>query len=211
MFEHKLKNAYIGQWIYNYSYDFMNKSVATLQSDWWTFSRNWWTVTDWWSFTSNWFHNTNTSESNKFWLITRPVDFSNASKIIITWDLYLVSGSWNGAIYAWALDWDTYPTTWFSCRFNSMNNSGYTWFWLYTYSTSAGVFDRTTLATWNYSFEYNVDFSNMTTTVTLNSYNPVSTTLNSTDVTALSGCTHFWILFDKSNCYIKNTTLEVEY
>ena len=46
MFEHPLKNAYIGE-VYEYSYDFRGKSSTILTNDWWTISGSP-------SFDSNW-------------------------------------------------------------------------------------------------------------------------------------------------------------
>ena len=89
LIEHELKNAYIGE-VYEYSYDFRNKSIATCQSDWWSFSSTS-TVT----INSDWL-NWGTPPTNVYctpsWLTTA---LSSANKVTMEMMLYKGSKSWN--------------------------------------------------------------------------------------------------------------------
>ena len=54
MFEHELKNAYIWE-VYEYSYDFRNKTLAQIQTDWWNMFMN----SSYAIFNSNWLNTSN--------------------------------------------------------------------------------------------------------------------------------------------------------
>lgn len=77
MFEHPLKNAYIGE-VYEYSYDFRNKTWSTCQADGWSVT---WgqTPSVWgsWIYYNGWYSNV---------AKTLGIDFSNAKKI--TFSMY---------------------------------------------------------------------------------------------------------------------------
>lgn len=88
-FEHELKNAYIGE-VYEYSYDFRNKSVAICQADWWVFS-----TTSWRTFNSNWI-----TWNSTFWTIMitpsgLSTALSNAKKVTLVIDQFKNANSNN--------------------------------------------------------------------------------------------------------------------
>lgn len=83
----ELKNAYIGE-VYEYSYDFANKSVSQLQNDWWTFVYIEWNTPP--TFSSDWITNWTSVYWGNTVLITRTWISSyiaNANKVtlIFTW------------------------------------------------------------------------------------------------------------------------------
>ena len=73
----ELKNAYIGE-VYEYSYDFRNKSLSQVQNDWWTLQE--------WSgavaFNANWVYLSSKSYNLRMWNVKWP--WTNANKIIMT-------------------------------------------------------------------------------------------------------------------------------
>lgn len=81
-YERSMQNAYIGE-VYEYSYDFRNKSNTTLTNDGWTFPD--WTTSL--GFDSNWMYNSSTSRR---WAV-RSIDLNNARKITYTANTIQVS------------------------------------------------------------------------------------------------------------------------
>ena len=134
MKEKELKNAYIGE-VYEYSYDFRNKTLAQIQAD--GFSVWEWTT----KFSSNWIwcNTTNRIIVNKSF-----PSLANANKITIT-QTSIVS-NWSCAI---ALNWTWRSYTTRIYLDSSQNHQQlYIWWTYYMYSwlsawtyTQTGVFD----------------------------------------------------------------------
>lgn len=72
-----LKNDYIGE-VYEYSYDFRNKTLSQVQNDWWTFQE--WSGTV--AFNSNWVYLRSTSYNLRMRNVKGP--WTNANKITMT-------------------------------------------------------------------------------------------------------------------------------
>lgn len=79
MFEHPLKNAYIGEY-YEYNYDFSNKSVALMQADGWTFSS-----------TSNWTFSSDGIDCSSQQRAFLTLDVLSEAKKITIENVYVVS------------------------------------------------------------------------------------------------------------------------
>lgn len=194
-----------------YSYNLVTAwSVAQMQSDWWTFERqSGVTPTSWWQFTTNWLHNTNTWSSNKFggvknlWVI----NCTNAKKITIQVEHYLVSGSWNGAsTYRIYLTGVSGSAGW---SINSMNNSwynGYAWA-----NPSTTTWNRVNLSTGNYTWTTIIDLENKTEVISLTWKTDINLTLSDSDVEKIRNYTDFQIYYDNVGNYYKSIYIKVEY
>lgn len=119
----ELKNAYIGE-VYEYSYDFRNKTLASVLSDWWTVSE--WSFDS--SFWSNWLHwgtswNVLTKNTNEKLSNTSIIDIETNVNITSTtyWqtNVWLIMGGtneiflsiyYNGSQdwYRLGIDWTNY-------------------------------------------------------------------------------------------------------
>lgn len=107
LWEHKLKNAYIGE-VYEYSYDFRNKTTTQLANDGWTnvssatVNSNWITFSSW------------TAIFNQLsWLSSR---MATANRLVLTYTMWYASSS--NAVAGLTL------------MNNNNDNSGQTWWYL---------------------------------------------------------------------------------
>lgn len=215
--DYRIKKIYLGTdlirpIIKEYTYSFIDKSVTTLQADWWEFWRNSWTATSWWQFTSNWLHNTETSENTKrasIW-INHWLDFSNANKITITVNHYLVSWSWNWASSYGIRDWMNSSGTfgvWGDIY--SMNNSGYNGYSVFC-TDSTTIWNRTTLSTWNYVWQTVIDLVNKTVVTKLTGQSDLSLSLSDAQITSIRWCQYIRIYYDNVGNYYKDISIKWE-
>ena len=93
LYEHKLKNAYIGE-VYEYSYDFRNKVASQVTADWYVTAA--WTP----AYNSNWFTSSNSSVAR----INKNIEsLANATKITLSFTVVLgSSATWTWIRLMWA-------------------------------------------------------------------------------------------------------------
>ena len=107
--EHEMVNAYIWQWLidFSYSYDFTNKSISQIEADWYTIARDWTIYHDWIQFGSNWVRTTDSVS----W---RDIYTADAS----FW-VELTADSVYHAVLNWYWDWYSVPQVnfWWWCSF----------------------------------------------------------------------------------------------
>lgn len=143
MFEHELKNAYIGE-VYEYSYDFRNKSSTILTNDWWTVGS--WTTIDSNGITSSGYSST----THLIWH-----SITNAKKLIMTCWLYNAD-TMNCSYNLWAT--------------KSSAGTHYAGFYAEGYSSDfsaitldgANVQTFTRKPSWKSEWTYTIDFENLT-------------------------------------------------
>ena len=88
LYEHELKNAYIGE-VYEYSYDFRNKTLAQIQADGWNETK--YNSNCWLSYWSSWFSVSKINSSTTTWAwwlyFQLPSTISSTDKITMqfTW------------------------------------------------------------------------------------------------------------------------------
>lgn len=196
MFEHSLKNAYIGE-VYEYSYDFRNKSTSQITADGWT------VVSGSASFNSNWLYSTsNPFRLKKDWFLTH---IANANKVTLTLNYNLAA--WN--IY-WAMA-------------KTLTSSGGTWIsgtttdLAWTQQRSLVVYQDATrvswMAAWKYTTKCILDFVNKTAIGTITWYADLTRTLTDTEISNIKWNTDLLMIYitsGNSSNYISDISLIVE-
>lgn len=156
--ETELKNAYIGE-VYEYGYDFRNKSVAICQADWWTF-----TSTSTVTINSDWL-NWGTTATNIYctpsWLTTA---LSGANKVTIEIMFYKgakpsTANGTNAVLYlAWPSSYTsnwTWPSAWFDVSGNYIIMQRLLW-------TTLNSWTYNSVPVWTYTHTAVIDFVNKT-------------------------------------------------
>ena len=195
MFQHSMQNAYIGE-VYEYSYDFRNKTLAGVQADWWSFPE--WT--DWVSFNSNGMY-------KSAWWYKRaeyPVDISTASKVTLIWHIT----KWYSDIDAWFWFRDIQGSYWLSCAITT----GYseTLFRMDNWWSNYNFASYWAMAQWSYIITIIIDFVNKTIYF---SYwtNSGTYSLSDTQVTTIRWSDVMWCWVCKNtNNYIPDISIKIE-
>jgi len=205
---YKVKKIY--QWtnlvrpaIYEYSYDFRNKSSSQLSADWW--SVLWWTLETW----SSWI----TSPVGKDVSLWHSVDLSTAKKITIDtsivwnrndsyWDRAM--SFWIRRNQSWASDYlqfyiasavASYHWTVIKMRFS----------WTTTEWTNIG-----SIWTSSYTPKLILDLESKTATWKISWYNNSTYTLSDAQITAIRNMSYFYVYATQHNFYIQNISITVE-
>ena len=197
--EKELKNDYIWK-VYEYEYDFRNKSSTQLTNDWWSVLT--WTLET----GSSWI----TSPTGKDVTLWHSVDLSTAKKITIdtsiVWnrdDAYSGRGMW-----FWVrLNWSNY------CIFRVYNN-----WWNYTGIRTIldiwwTVYDWTSIGniwTSSYTPKFIIDLENKTLTWKISWYNDATYTLTDAQITAIRNMTYLSVYATQHNFYIQTASILVE-
>ena len=174
--------------VYKYSYDFRNKSISQIQSDWW--------VTREWSYSagSSWIY---TSRDTVIWF---PVDCSNATKITMTWTANASNTT----------------TSWFSIGLMTTvtTQTSDAWIWLYgtfnSPSWAVSVYSNWSRANWNdiwairpWTYTATVVIDLLNKTISWSVPNKWTSTLSLTDaqVSAIKSMKWFNIYLSTWNTY----------
>ena len=160
MFEHELKNAYIGE-VYEYSYDFRGKTSSNLTADGWTIVKG-------------------TPTLNTYWIsgsdirLTRGIDVSNAKKITIS--IYGTLSSANS--FAWGIA-KSVTTSW---------SVGWTWSFMSSESNGRQIniywtsTEFSWISAWTYTQTATFDLENKTWKLSTTWKTDQTWTLTDTDV-----------------------------
>lgn len=200
---YKVNKRYIGINIvrpnkYEYSYDFRNKTAATLTNDWWTVPSSYWTTSNY-SYT-NW---NNTSYTTRCW---KSIDtwLSNIKKISLTiWWYNLIS--WNSSDLFLNL-WDTSDNRWIWLYTGSVNNDmSYNLWWTGTTKTASQM-------SWAWEVMAEVDLVNLTYVVKYKWETKGSWSLTETQATNIKNRTTIlsWIAWANWASWIQYIKLLVE-
>ena len=168
LIEHTLKNAYIGE-VYEYSYDFRNKSITTLNNDWWS-------IPEWQSYVSfdaTWMKLTGLpcklKKSLPSWIL------STAKKITLvsSWQ-----NNWYSARFALASvvqSWSSANSTWWYAD----TRTGTRIIELYgtQYSTSWWFY------TWSYTMKSIIDLENKIATLSITWYSDITQSITDAQIT----------------------------
>lgn len=164
MFQHELKNAYIGEYRGEYVYDFTTKTIADLTTDWWT------NIDSNMAIDSNWIYNTGSGQkwpnyilgSSPSELFTSKFYFRSTTVRSRTGTLtqYEWGASGMGGTYYWLMTTSGYKLRW----------AGQYW------GTSASDSITRSANTW-YIWTHTVDLVNNTLTVTVATENAPNTPL----------------------------------
>ena len=190
MFEHSLKNAYIGE-VYDYSYDFRNKTTANLTADW--FSVYEWT----WKVNSSWL---SSNSSNARVIVNKSIQsLLNATKLTIT-QLCILS---NGSVWIrlnWT--WRTYAT------------------WMYMGTTEnyqtlaiAGTANNYSwMSAWTYTQTAIFDFVNKTATLSCTWKSDHTETMTDTQINNIkNNINNIEFYIDRNSSYIQTVNIIVCY
>lgn len=210
LWEHELKNAYVGDssgWALEISYNLRGWTLAWLQSAWFDGIKvNWW-----YAFDTNWLYQTSESNDKGMKVYKKWLDLSNAKKITIRSLWYWYRGSWsNGKEIGLAYDYnppsDDWPPTWpwwyFSICPNN-NSAQYCEQWIYYYSDSAwststkvDVRQITDIQSGDTTLEaiFNLETKSLTFTHSWANNNSFSATLSDAQVAEIkwSQAVYFW-------------------
>lgn len=166
---------------YEFSYNFINKSVSQLQTDWWGLS-----TTSWWDFT-NWIHLT----ARNYQQIYRSIDLSRAKKVELTMTCYI---DWDWSQSSWpAPDWTdgTRLLAWF---ISWLTSSGYNWYGINWIVLSV---NRTTLSrNTTYSYKFEIDFTTNWLTFTMPWYSTRTATMSDSIATELKSMRYLQMRFE---------------
>lgn len=181
----------------DYSYDFRNKTLAWVQSDWRSFPE--WT--DWVAFDSNWMYKSGHGYKKCVYNFGREIA-TNAKKITLTNHQNKWYYDIDCALWMWILNWSTFTNITFIYFWYY---SGEFWLnWTSKWTTSS------TLSNWYYTQTIVVDFQ--AATITFSGWNTTQTfSLSSSDITALRSITSIYCGTCKNQSnYIPDISIKVE-
>ncbi len=200
----ELKNAYIGE-VYEYSYDFRNKTLSQIQSDGWTY---WWsatpTINSWWI--------TIPSDSNESWskLYCSPSwltsALSTANKITMNMYFYQWTTSSNSSDGVFYLAWPSSYTT---------NGTWMGWWIINNYE----IFSRIlwadlyrwiyTVSSWEYVQTIVIDFINKNMRMVLGSIMDVTRTITDSQIATIKTLKYLRV-WAKNNKVVRKINILVE-
>ena len=199
LYEHELKNDYIGD-VFEYGYDFRNKSSSQLSADWWSVLR--WTLETW----SSWI----TSPTGKDVGLWYSRDLSTVKKI--TMDTSIVRNRDDSYSGRGMWFWVALNTSNFCC-FRVYNN-----WWNYTWIRVRSiiwwnVYDWTNVGniwTSSYNPKFIIDLENKTLTWEISWYSNSTYTLSDAQITAIRSMSYLTVYATQHNFYIQNVNITVE-
>jgi len=196
MFEHSLKNAYIGGY-YEYSYDFTTWSVSD-------FSSQWWTVPSSCSITSNWL----TANSSN-WITVGATNLpwlNNALQTAKNISIEMLWNKWSSGTYRrWWL-YITGSQGWITFYWDWRNASS--WILIQAGTTTLlNTYD--TLSAWEHLQKLDIDLQNKLASWNLWWVITGSWTFTDADITVIRASTDFTIPIT-SNSYIKSIKVIIE-
>ena len=177
--------------IFEYSYDFRNKSVATLQADWYSF-----TNTGVVSFDSN-----GMRMSSRNYAGVQLQSLSDAKKITLNYTQIVSNSNHDCSI-------------WLSSNKDTTNLTNFTW--IYTYASGIHCIRWWTetannaSVSWTYNVNIELDLVNKTSVFKFGSYT-YNYTLSDTDISNIRSDLYFSVILWKNNVYIKDISITVEY
>lgn len=195
LWEHKLKNAYIGE-VYEYSYDFKNKSSTDLSNAGWSYT---WTLET----GANWVTAPNRYDIQLY----KTFDFSNANRINIT---ATTQWSTNDSIWRHISFWcgDT-ASNWVRLLLSSVNYS--------TSRINVDVNGTQTLWTdlWNigtstYTSTLVIDLVNKTVNWTIPWLWTSTLTLSDAQVTMIRWLPYLWLYTTQHTFYMQDISITIE-
>jgi len=199
MKEKELKNAYIGE-VYEYSYDFRDKSTTQLTNDWW--SVLWWTLET----GSSWI----TSPTGKDVTLWHSVDLSTAKKITIDTsivrnrdDAYSGRGMWfwvtlNSSNWCW---FRVYNSWW---NYRWIRTVTVIWWTEYEWTNTGNIW------TSSYNPKFIIDLENKTLTWEISWYSNSTYTLSDAQITSIRSMPYLTVYATQHNFYIQNVSITVE-
>lgn len=204
MFQHELKNAYIWQWPYEYSYDFLAAwSLAQIKSDWRTFPNHESFEVD----SSHWLHKTNNTDASMV-----KANFMNlawATKVTVIEKFYANWAAWWGyQTYRLRNSANNENEWWADYRANT--SSGYWGFWL-SIPTASTTFNTSSLSAWDYTWEVVFDLVNLTAVGKLTWKTDITWTLTSWDVDRIRKTAWFQFAFSGTWNYVQSIYLKAEF
>lgn len=180
--------VYLWNNVYEYSYDFRNKTASNLISDWWTF-------TTWQSqFTSdsNWCWRNSTSSDTRA-KIELGNKFANAKKITVTTNIYVNKvATWDSITFA------IYTTSWSNGTWLYMWGIAWNWasWYVLTYPERTTSIQSQTFSTGALTFVSTYDLENLTCTMTNSKGYPTQTgTITTTARDNIRANDYLWIIF----------------
>lgn len=153
--EKPLKNAYIGE-VYQYSYDFRNKSNAQLQTDWWSFSD-----TTYIRYNSDWIYVNNNKTPHIYRNLWKSLNTATYIKYTMNWKFIGDKGIW--AILSTRVNTDDTTQNWLVNNRNASDTYAGVWWFLQNTMTL-----KQNLSAWNYEQSLKYDFINKTIQLDVN-------------------------------------------
>ena len=194
----KIKKIYVGTQqvrpkdVFEYSYDFRNKTISQIISDWWTTAQ--WTPT----ITSNWYSSSNSSRSRSNFTLP---SLSNAKKITLKTTIVF-----NNSTSAWkAVRLFTSSRT---------NATGYLVSAYWDMQVQIG-WDSTILSptwsAWTYNTTAILDLQNATYTFSVTWFSDNTWTITSTQISNIRACTVAEVFSEDNKWALSSISLTVEY
>lgn len=174
--------------LYEYSYNFVWKTISQIVSDWWATAQ--WTPT----ITSSWY--TSTSISRVRSNFTLP-SLSTAKKIILATTLVVNTNWYTKAVRLFG-DGRTYAT-WYLVWYTDSSIQ----IWWDSYSVSA-------VSAWTYETKAVIDLENWTATFSLTWRSNSIYTLTATQINNIKSCTVAEVFSDDNRWAVSSVSLEIE-
>lgn len=189
----ELKNVYIGE-VYEYSYDFRNKTLAWIQSDWWSLN-----TTSSVSVDSNWIRR---SVSDWGRLYRTLPSLSSANRIV--YNAQIKSNWW----WYWHYNriWDLASWWGISDATGLYSNDTKISIQLLDVATDYNV----SISSGTYTVSMDFDLKNKLITYTFSWKWTYTKTLTDSDVTAIRGKGYLWIWFASSVFYVQTMSIKIE-
>lgn len=192
-----LKNAYIGE-VYEYSYDFRNKTASQVTNDWWILSRGSLQIN-----TNGLYSSGSVNEIN---LLSNKLNTVLATAKKITYHVLWRHGSWTADLNCQITTW-LYPnqskSTWVYNSYSSYNS--YTYWWTSTSFTH-------TPTTWVLEYTYELDLVAKTMTLTYQQWSSsiFTNTMSDTAITNIRTNNYIRLILNWSNEAISKIDILVE-
>lgn len=181
--------------IQTYSIDFTTATSSKVTADWWVWPS--------FSVSSSWI-------KNCIWLV-KPFDLSKATKITINSVCWVVSWSWNGAVYVWLWDKNAAPEPWYQIVYSWHNSWTYSWWWIantgYNYANWPYM-THDAVSTWNYTDNTVYDLENKTVTMTGTKWTKTATLSNS-EINSIRSYQWLYIWLDGSQS-VRSVSITIE-
>lgn len=217
----KIQRIYIGankvrptQSDFEFNYDFRNKTWAEVENDWWVLAQ--WT--SWTTINSNgivcptrwqW-------DSNRVWINRSINNVWNAKKVTLTKQVYVQAASWwNMSYYKLAASNTPYSIAYsMQIPYSSTTYSWYNWrTWQLQLPNSESIRSSTTISTWTWLCEWEVDLVNKTSKLTVNWTVITTWTISDSTVSSIRDWAFIHVSWwhDTWTIYIQTVYIKIEY
>lgn len=197
--------------VFEYSYDFRNKSWTTVQNDWWTLNQ--WTSRT--TINSNGIVSPTRWQwdSNQYW-IGRSIDATNAKKVTIQYEVYIQATSWWNLIYYSIIPSNGIDTKiWMQLAHSWTTASWYAWHtWQLWLPNGESLTSSTIISTGTWNVIWEVDLVNKTSKLTVNWTVTNTWTISNSTVSSILGSKYIRIKWwhDTGTIYLRSIYIKIE-